>query len=104
MATGFDWQTEEEANENEGQSIATAPHSRLCRFFTRLLILALLTLIALPLIFCQLRTQVVALVTTQTEADVLAAHALLIPIASINGTYSEREDVLLWVFANSDDV
>lgn len=48
MAIGFDWQTEEEADENERQSIAAAPHSRLRRFLTSLLILALLTLIALP--------------------------------------------------------
>lgn len=40
MATGFDWQTEEEADENERQSIEAAPHSRLRRFLTSLLILA----------------------------------------------------------------
>lgn len=88
MATGFDGQTEEGADDNEGQSIAAAPFPR--SFDNpRSLNAYCPTSDIPPTAYPGCRP-----VTTQTEADVLAAQALLMPVASINGTYSEREGVL----------
>ena len=81
MATGFDWRTEEESGENTDEPVVPVPHSRLRRFLSAFLLFSLVALLTLPLLFRQLQTQVVVLVTNQTEADVLAAHALLLEAA-----------------------
>lgn len=82
MATGFDWRTDEELGEDQDQSIAPVPHSRFRRFLSVLLLLSLVTLLTLLLLFRQLKTQIVIPITNQTEADVLAAHTLLLDAAA----------------------
>ena len=81
MATGFDWQTEEEPGDNTDEPVVPVPHSRLRRFLSAFLLFSLVTLLTLLLLFRQLQAQVVIPVTNQTEADVLAAHALLLEAA-----------------------